>query len=80
MFILAKSVKGHEFLYTASTAHEVSKASAKKIESIVNLANYKLKDNETWFIHEVDKYDTAYDYAQFQKFRIRKGIVYEATY
>lgn len=77
MLILAKSCKGSEFLYSAKSAHAVSKASAAKIRDIVNQYKYKLSENEVWHIHEVSYYDDASFYAERQKFTIRKGIVKE---
>lgn len=77
MLVIAKSVPGHEFLYDARTAHKIPKSTAEKVKHILNTCNYKLKKNETWFIHEVDKYDTAFDYAQFQSFYFRKGTLFE---
>ena len=74
---VAKSVKGKEFLYSAKSAHSVPKASSKIICSILNKVKYQLSDNEVWFIHEIDKYDSAFDYASFQRFSIRNGIVKE---
>lgn len=77
MKILALAQKGHEFMYCASTARKVSNASAEKIRDIANENEYLFKKypNSVWHIFDVDKYDTAYDYAQFQSFKIRKGIV-----
>ena len=77
MLIIAKSVPGHEYIYSPATAHKVPKASAERMKNVLNTCRYKLKDNETWFVHEVDKYDTAFDYAQFQSFRFYKGTLYE---
>lgn len=77
MKIIAKSVKGQEFMYIANTAHKVSEASAQYICKILNDYNFRLKENEVWFIHDVDRYDLAYDYAQFQRFTVRNGIVKE---
>lgn len=68
MLVLAKSVKGQEFLYSAPSAHAVAKKSAEQICSTLNEIRYGLKDNEVWYIHDVSEYDTAFDYAQFQKF------------
>lgn len=77
MLIIAKAVKGKEFLYNARTAHQVSKASAQKICEIVNQFKYLLgsNNNEVWHVYEVNEYDKAFYYAQYQKFTIRKGIV-----
>ena len=79
MIILAKSVKGSEFLYNARTAHKVSKANAEKIRDVLNEYNYKLKDGETWFIHDVSEtYDNAGAFASYQAFTMDKhGVVKE---
>ena len=80
MLVIAKSVKGHEFLYNAKSARKVSKASSEKICSILNRVKWNLKDNEIWYIHEISEYDVAFDYAQFQAFTIRKGLVKAVNY
>lgn len=68
MFTLAKSVKGHEYLYRAETAHKVAKAKAHKIAEQLNAIRYDLKPGEVWFVHEIDQYDVAYWYANEQSF------------
>ena len=75
MFILAKSEKGKEFFYNAKSARKVSKASAKTICDALNKIGWNLKENEVWHIHEVDKYDIAYEYGMFQSFTIRNGVI-----
>ena len=75
MFVVAKSVKGHEYMYSAKTAHKVSKASANYICKVLNEYNFNLKEGEVWHVHEVGTLDNAYDFAQIQKFTNRKGIV-----
>jgi len=75
MKVIAKSVKGHEFLYNAASARQVSNRSASVILKVLNEKRYQLKDNEVWHIHEVDSYDNAFYYAQNRAFKIRKGIV-----
>ena len=77
MVTVATSIKGMEFLYSAQSAHEVSKASSEYICKVLNEHAYQLKDMEVWAIHEVDEYDNAYAYAIEQKFTNRKGIVTE---
>lgn len=77
MKVIAISQKGHEFLYSARSAHKVSERSAKTICDICNQMKYQLKEDQTWFIHDVDHYDDAYMYGLLQEFRIRKGIVSE---
>ena len=77
MLVLAKSCVGREYLYSARSAHKVSNASAQKICDIANKYNFKLSEGECWHVHDVGVYDDAYDYAQYQKFTIRNGIVTE---
>ena len=75
MKILAISVLDHEYAYKPETAFSVSERSAEKICAICNAYKYRLKPGECWFIHDIDQYCSAYDYASFQRFTIRKGIV-----
>lgn len=75
MYCIAKSVKGAEYMYNASSAHKVSKASAQKIADALNNAKWNIKDNEVWHVHEIDRYDRAYDYAEWQEFRVYKGSI-----
>lgn len=75
MKILAKSKAGHEFIYNPTSAHEVSERSGRTIMDILNRVRYDIKADEVWHIHNVDQYDTAYSFAQTQKFTIRNGVV-----
>ena len=75
MFVIAKSLKGAEYMYKAESAHKVSERSAKTILQVLNDKRWDLKENEVWAIHEVWNIDNAYYYAQDQKFTIRNGIV-----
>jgi len=77
MIILAKAVKGHEFLYSAISAHKVSKASAEKIRDVLNGLNYKLNNGEIWHVFEVENFERAAAYAETQKFTTRKGVLRE---
>lgn len=82
MFIVAKAILGQEFLYDASSSHEVSKTSAKVVCDSLNAAKYNLKDNQIWKVMEVDKYDTAFDYGRLQYFKKFKNQIrrYERKY
>ena len=80
MKVIAKSVKGREFLYKADTARKVSNRSAETILKVLNEMKWRLNDDEVWYIHEVDEYDNAYYYAQRQAFTIRNGIVSARCY
>lgn len=75
MTILAKSLEGKEFMYSARSAHKVSKASANLIRDNLNSIRYDLKDGEVWYIHEVDGYDNAYYFAENQGFSVYKGTI-----
>ncbi len=80
MTIVAKSIKGHEFVYTPKTAHKVSKASANLICKALNDNKFMLyDDDEVWFVHEVDQYDSASGYAEYQKFTVRNGAIRRVT-
>ena len=78
MFILAKSIKGQEYMYDVRTAHKVSKASKKSICDTLNEIRYCLRDNEVWHAHEVFEIDRGYDYGLYQKFYIKNGSLKEA--
>lgn len=82
MLVVAVSVKGREFLYNPKTAHKVPKSSAQKICDICNSCKFMIKnpDIETWFIHEIDTYSSAYTYYLLQEFKIRNGSVKEYAY
>lgn len=75
MKILAITTAGREFMYNPKTARAVSNASAEKIAAVVNHYKYKLQPGQVWYCYDIDKYDTAFYYAQVQRFTIRKGIV-----
>ena len=77
MVILAKAIRGQEYLYSAKSAHEVSKAKAEKIKEVLNGLRWNLKDNEVWHVFEVDGYDSSFDYATYQSFRVYKGTLKE---
>ena len=77
MTILARSVKGNEYLYAIRSAHKVSKAKAKMIADALNRIQYKIKDNEVWYVHEIDQYDQACTFAERQSFAVRQGKLKE---
>lgn len=74
MKIVAKATKGHEYLYSAISAHRVSKRSAAYICRICNEYKYRLKDNESWHVYDIGDYGYPYDVAQVQHGRVYKGI------
>ena len=79
MLVVAKSAVGHEFMYSARSAHRVPKASANQICKALNDAKFQLTDHEVWFVHEVGPYDDAYVYGETQSFSKRNGSVYERS-
>jgi len=73
MTILAKAIKGQEFLYSAKSAHKVNKKNAGGIAECLNNCGFMLKDDEVWHVFEVDEYENAYLYAETQSFYISKN-------
>jgi hypothetical protein len=80
MLVLAKSIEGQEFLYSARSARRVSARSAEKIRDAINAARWNLNEGEVWHLHEVDEYDNAFFYAERQSFTIRKGVISARNY
>ena len=63
---MAKACKGEEFMYKKSSMILCkSKKQAEKLAEFLNENNettngeWKLKDNEIWWVYEIDKYDTT---------------------
>ena len=77
VLVVAKSRKGAEYMYSVMSAHKVSARSGQRICDQLNSMKYDLKGDQVWSVHEVDKYDSAYDMAQEQKFYIAKGYLRE---
>ena len=78
MIVLAKAIKGQEFLYNRESVHEVSKASADLICKALNEAKYNLKDNEVWHKYtDFCQYSGGWEYATCQKFTRFKGHIRE---
>ena len=80
MKIVAKAIKGKEFFYSAKSAHKVAQSSAYLICKMLNDANYKLNEGEVWHVFDVDRYDSAYEYAEWQTFRRCNHKLYETGY
>ena len=64
MFIISKTIKGKEFVY--SNKYSIlckNESQAHKLAEHLNTYNedtmgdFKLKENETWFVYEIDDYD-----------------------
>lgn len=68
MFIISKTIKGKEFIYSnkySILCKSQKQAQAQALARFLNehndtaLNDFKLKDNELWYVYEIDKYDTA---------------------
>lgn len=78
MIVLAKAVLGKEFLYKASSSHEVSKASADIICKALNDAKWQLEDGEVWHkFTDFCQYSDGWAFALGQKFTRYKGRIRE---
>ena len=75
--MIAKAIKGKEFLYSRNSAHSVSAAGAKAICDALNSARYQLKENEIWHVFDCGWYEKEYTAAGYQKFARRQGRIYE---
>ena len=77
MKMLAKAIRGKEFLYSRKSAHAVSDAGADYICRVLNENKYRLKDGEIWHVYDCGWYEMEYTEAGTQKFTRRRGIVSE---
>ena len=73
---LIQAIKGKEFLQIANTCHKVSNARGQEVAGILNEKGYKLDKKHIWLYTEQPTY-TSSEYAQFQEFKIVKGILRE---
>ena len=78
MFIIAKTIKGQEYIHSKVYAFECNnKKQAVTIAEFLNNNNdnskgdWKLKDNEIWRLYEIDNYDTQ----PFYKIKSVKGKI-----
>lgn len=72
MKVVARAVKGKEFLYSASSAHRVAENKAQKIADALNRAEWGITPEQVWFVYDVGMYDNAYAYGEMQGFQMRK--------
>lgn len=59
MIVVAIAVKGHEYLYSAKTAHKVNAKKAGKIAELLNAAAFKIDAGHIWHTFEIDDYDAG---------------------
>lgn len=72
MTIIARTLKGHEYLYSIGSAHAVTKSKAEQIKNMLNAYQYGITPEQAWHIYDVNEFDKAYDYAMFQRFTLHK--------
>lgn len=72
MTVVARSVRGREYMYSAASAHEVAPKKAQAIADALNRAECGITPDQVWFVHIVGMYDNAYAYGEIQKFQMRK--------
>lgn len=69
MFIVSKTIKGKEFVYSGN--HSILCEDEKQAQKLAHFMNnhndtaldiFKLKDDEIWHVYEIDKYDTPARY------------------
>jgi len=77
MKIVAKTIEGEEFFYSAHSAHRAPAKRIKEVLEILNENRYHLKEGEKWWIYEVDKYDDAFYYSESQRFGFRGEYLVE---
>lgn len=81
MIVVAKSVEGAEYMYSAKSAHQVKGMTAQKMCDFLNKQKHDLREHEVWFVHDVGPYDNAYGYGAIQMFEknrngqiVKKGV------
>lgn len=73
MKLIAKTIKGKEFLHSKKESGFVSDSSANKICNLMNDIRFRLNnENECWHVYD---YDYSMDDYVFWRFYIYNGIV-----
>lgn len=76
MIVVAKSIKGQEYMYLPRTAHQVKGMTPEKMAEFLNKQKHDLREHEVWHVHDVGPYDNAYAYGEMQTFeRKRNGTI-----
>lgn len=78
--MIAKTIKGKEFIYSKSTAHAVPTASAYAICDALNECKYQLTDDQVWHVYDCDWYELEFTNAGLYRFTRRNGYIYESRY
>ena len=77
MKIVALAKKGAEFMYRATTAHQVPARRAQEIADDLNIVEYQTTPGLVWHVFDVDQYDAAFDFAAEKSFLYRNGKLIE---
>ena len=70
--VIAKSIKGREYLYSTVEMYAVSKCSSQAICNELNKIRYNLQEGETWNIYERYAYDNEQPNG---KLFVRNGVL-----
>lgn len=71
--ILAKAIKGREYVYSIASVHGVARAKAAEVCSVLNSLRWHLLPGEVWHVYTVDAYDAAYAVADLRRFIYHRG-------
>ena len=78
MKMIAKTIEGKEYFYSAKSAHAVSEAGAAEICQVLNEKRWRLnKPEEKWHIYDCGWYEKEYTEAGSQSFYRRRGVIGE---
>ena len=78
MIVVAKSIEGAEYMYSAKSAHQVNGLSVQKMCEFLNKQCFNLREHEVWHPHDVGPYENAYAYGAIQVFeKKRNGQIVE---
>ena len=79
--IIAKTIKGSEYLYSRISCYAVSAAKAEIICKALNDNRYKLtNDTEIWKVYNISEFDIRYTNAVCQKLILRQGKIKTQEY
>lgn len=75
--MIARAVKGKEYMYSRSSAHAVSAAGAGPICAALNAAGWGLGPGEVWHVYDLGWYEREATAAGLQAFTRRGGRIQE---
>lgn len=75
MKMIAKTLKGKEFIYSKTHCYRVSEKGAVDICNALNEIRYNLKEGEIWHIYNCGSYELDFTNAGVQKLTRYKGTI-----